>query len=89
MQGTTVTEAAFLRFLFERVPNATQRHVRALLCILRAKDSYLSMQEIEKNTLIGNGELRKIMHSFSKNRLVQKDGCLYRKPESEKIAEII
>ena len=89
MTGTTVKEAAMLRILAQKVPEAGPSHVMALLCILREKNSYFSLEDIEKNTLIRNGKLKKIMDAFSKNCIVEKDGCLYRKLESEKIAEII
>ncbi len=82
-------EAASLRVLFQKAPNASPKHVRALLCILRHKNTYLSMKDIEKNTFIKNSELKKIMQSFSKSRLVEKEGCLYKKIDGEKIVEII
>ena len=89
VEGTTLKEAAMLRILSQKVPEAGPMHVMALLCILREKNSYFSLEDIEKNTLIRNGELKKIMDVLSKNSIVEKEGCLYRRPESEKIAEII
>jgi len=82
-------EIALLRMLLQKKPNATPKHIRTLLCILRHKNTYLSIEDIEKNTLIKNEELEKIMQSFSKNRLVEKEGCLYKKNSGEKIAEMI
>lgn len=73
----------------ERTQKVSPRHVRTLLWILRGKNNYFSLEELEKNTLVGNGELKRIMQSLTENELLQKDGCLYRKPEREKIAEII
>lgn len=89
MTGTTVKEAAMLRILSQKVPEAGPSHVRALLCIMREKNSYFSLDDVERNTLIRNGKLKKIMDAFSKNSIVEKEGCLYRKLEFEKIAEII
>lgn len=89
VEGLTIKELALLFILLDRIPKAKAKHVRTLLCILRNKNNYLSIEEIEKNTLILNGELKKIMQCFAKNNLVEKDGCLYKKPAEEKIAEII
>lgn len=89
VQGLTIKELALLFILFDRIPKAKAKHVMALLCIMRNKNSYLSMEEIGRNTLILDAELEKIMRCFAKNKLVEKDGCLYKKPMEEKIAEII
>ncbi len=89
MEGTTLKEMALLRMLLQKKNNATPKHIRTLLCILRHKNTYLSIKDIEKNTLIKNEELEKIMQSFSKNKFIEKEGCLYKKINEEKIAEII
>lgn len=89
LEGITIRELALILILLQKNPKAKARHLMALLCIMRSKNRYLSMEEIENNTLIVNGELKKIMDCFAKNSLVEKDGCLYKKPMEEKIAEII
>ena len=89
MKGTTLKEMALLKMLLQKKTNATPKHIRTLLCILRHKNTYLSIEDIKKNTLIENKELEKIMQSFSKNKFVEKEGCLYKKINGEKIAEII
>ncbi len=89
MEGTTLKEAALLRMLLQQKPNASPKYIRTLLCILRHKNTYLSIKDIEKNTLVENCELKKIMQTFSKSKFVEKEGCLYKKINEEKIAEII
>jgi len=85
----TLNEIAFLKLVQEKIPNSSQMHVRAMLCILGKKNSYLSFQEIERDSLIADSKLRKILKAFAKKKLVEKEGCLYKKPESEKLVEII
>lgn len=87
--GLTISEIAVLKTMLKRIPKASSSHLRALLCILEEKECYLSLEEIRKNTLLEGKVLEKIMQSLSKNSLVQKEGCLYRKIEQEKIVEII
>jgi len=85
----TLGELVLILLLQEKISNATRNHVNALLYIIGQKNEYLSLDEMGESTLIKAKDLRKIMQALAKKRLVQKEGCLYRKPESEKIAEII
>ncbi len=87
--GITVSELAYLRILRERVPNATPQHVKTMLCLLHERQSYLTLEELEQSTKIHNGELRKIMRQFTAKRLVEREGCLFKKPGTERIVEII
>ena len=48
MQGTTVWELALLLMLLEKNPRASPRHARAMLCILKDKNNYFSLEELEK-----------------------------------------
>ncbi len=89
LEGVNITELAYLRLLRERVPNASPQHVLALLCLLREKDSWVTMHELEQSTTIHNGELKKIMQQFAAKQLVEQDGCLFRRPERERILAII
>ena len=88
-QGTTVTELAMIRLLLKKNPDITPAHLRTMLWLLKEKNSYFSLEEIEKSTLSKNREIKKIMKCLEKNNFLEKDGCLYKKPEKEKIAEII
>ena len=85
----TISELAYLRLLRERMPNASQQHVKTMICLLREKQSYLTIEDIENSTKIHNGELKKIMNSLKGKKLVETDGCLFKKPESKKIIEIM
>ena len=85
----TLGELVMLLLLLEKNSNPAPKEVRALLCILGKKNSYLSLEELGKSTLIQDRELRRVMQTLAQKQLVQKEGCLYRKPESEKIARII
>ncbi len=85
--GTTIKEVAVLRLLLQE--KASPSHVRVALCILKQKNTYLSLEDIEKETLLKNGKLKKIMNYLAGKKLVQKEGCLFKKFEFEKIAEII
>jgi len=87
--GATISDLAAIRLLLKKDPNAGPKQVRALLCIMKHKTSYFSLKEIEQSQHIKNGELKKIMQSFSKKQLVQKEGCLFKKIECEALAEII
>jgi len=85
----TISELALLRLLQKQIPKASASHARTLMCILGKKESYQTIEEIAKSTLLENRALEKIMKALEQNRLVQKEGCLYRKPNEEKIVEII
>ena len=87
--GLTVKELASLQLLQKRIPNARARHVRALLCILSQSNSYISIEDIEKGSLIEGKDLQKVMDCLARKKLVEMDGCLYKKPEEEKIAALI
>lgn len=89
MQGLTVWELAFIKILRARVPDAGPMHLKAMLALLREKQSYLTLDEIETSTAIHNGELKKIMQDFTATQLVEKEGCLFRKPENKKVIEIV
>ncbi len=89
MQGLTVWELAFVKILRARVPGASPMHLKAMLALLRQKQDYLTLDEIESSTAIRNGELKKIMRDFTASRLVEKEGCLFRKPENKKVIEIV
>lgn len=89
MPGTTLGELALLRIMQKSIPDATPKHARVLLCIIRQKNNYLSLKEIEQESLVQDHELEKVMSGLSKNNLVQKEGCLFKKPVGEKIVEMI
>jgi len=85
----SIVELAILIKVLEKTPNLKRKHLIALFCILMDKNSYFSLEEMEKLTLLENGELEKVLNSFESQKLLERDGCLYKKPESEKIVEII
>ncbi|MCX6799465.1 MAG: hypothetical protein NTW59_05220 [Candidatus Diapherotrites archaeon] len=89
MSELTIVELACLRLLKRKVPKASPQQMSAMLCLMREKQSYLSLEEISGSTRIHNSELQKIMRSLAKEQLVEKEGCLYKKPELQKIAELI
>ncbi len=86
--GASVKEIALLK-IAEGIPNASQKHARTLLFIHGHKNTYFSLKELQQKTLIENKELEAILEELAKKRLLEKEGCLYKKPEKEKIAEII
>jgi len=87
--GVTVAELAYLRLLGEHFSKVTPLQIRTMLFLLEEKQSYFTLEEIEHSTKIHNGQLKKIMKQFTSKRLVEKEGCLFKKPENSKIVALI
>jgi len=75
--------------LVERVPGISPQHLKAMLWLMQEKQSYTTLEEIMRSTKIRERELLKIMRTFAEKNLVEQDGCLFKKPDTQKIAEII
>lgn len=89
MGGLSVREFALLKLFLQKKQKISPVQFRALLCVLAQKETYLSPKEIGQNSAVSQKELEKILKSFAKEQLIEKDGCLYKKPECERIAEAI
>ena len=89
LPGATLEELTYLRLLAERAQNATQLHVRIILCMLRAKQEYFTLEEIIFAAKATPAQAERTMRSLAQNGIVEKDGCLYKKPHCESIIEKI
>ena len=86
--SATVKEVALLK-LVQRIPKASAKHERTMLWLHGHKNSYFSLKEIGENTLLKDSELEKILEALEEKKLLEREGCLYKKPEKEKIAEML
>jgi len=89
LPGVTVGEMACLRIMMERIPGLSPQHLKAMLWLMQEKQSYTTLEEIMRSTKIRERELLRIMRTFAEKQLVEQDGCLFKKPSPQKIAEII
>ena len=89
MGGMSVREFALLKLFLQKRQKISPVQFRALLCVLAQKDTYLSPEDIGQAGIVSPKELEKILKSFAREQLLEKEGCLYKKPECEKIAEAI
>jgi len=78
-----------MKILQKKMPKANSKHFRAMLCIARQKNNYLTIREIEERALLPSQEAEKIMECLSKKKLIQKEGCLFKKPREETIMQMI
>jgi hypothetical protein len=85
----SVREFALLKLFLQKRQRISPVQVRALLCVLGQKQAYLSLEEIEEKSLLSQRELEKILKGFAREQVLERQGCLYKKPEEEKIVEVI
>jgi beta-N-acetylglucosaminidase len=86
--GASISEIALLKIV-EKIPQASQKHARTMLFIHGHKNTYFSLKELSQKTLIEQKELERILEELAGKKLLEKEGCLYKKPEKEKIGELL
>jgi len=89
LTGMSVVEFALLKLFLQKRQKISAKQFRALLCVLARNETYLSPEEIGKGRVVSENELQKILRQFTKERLFEREGCLYKRLEGERIAEAI
>jgi transcription initiation factor IIE alpha subunit len=75
--GLNVKQLACLRLLNERLPSKTPQHIKVFEFLLK-KGNHYTAEEIAQETGVSKRFTALILKELSENRLIEKEGCLYR-----------